>query len=270
MGNLSNGVEMKVLDTRATTNGRMFNVGYANNSSGSWWYGMGVVDAAGYQNATYDTIGDWTQEGSLYTFSLPFDSGSYASGEKRFKVTLQESGFPGAVVGVTSDDISNGNNGANNSDYPWINVDSTDDNLNRWDLAPQTQAFQRGDAVIGGYQGQEKGVVVGAFPPAPLSLQVQYPSDTSSEWQYSVVWAGCQDGGASESSLSVDGTSTFTNPNACYDTSQIATSTFSVGQYVTYNSNDAVILKVLPWNKYDLQDLDNNSYHVEISAGAIS
>ncbi len=268
-GNLVNGVEFKVLDTRATTNGRLFNVSHANNSGSGWWYGMGAVDADGYQNFNGDTIGNWTQEGSLYTFSIAVDS-SQTSGNTRFKVLLQESGFMGSVVGVSSDDASNGNNGANNADYPWINVDSTDANLNRWDLAPQAQAFQRGNAVIGGYQGQEKGVVVGAFPPAPLSLQVQYPSDTSSEWQYSVVWAGCQDGGASESSLSVDGTFTYTDPNACYDTSQIATSTFSVGQYVTYNSNNAVILKVLPWNTYDLQDLDNNSYHVEISAGAIS
>ena len=76
---------------------------------------------------------------------------------------------------------------------------------------------------------------------------------------------------ANQSNMIADAGNTFTNPNACYDTSNIVSgNTYTVGQSVTYNGNSAVILKARPWNVYNVQDLVNDSFHEEISGGSLS
>ena len=290
-----NGVEFKVLDPRAEVEGKVFTV-TSSNRNGGWWYAMGEADADGYQNVNNVHMGNWTQQGALYTFSVAVNS--EVSNEVKFRVMLQNP-MGGSVVG--------GNSDVNNTTEPWVNVTTAANNTWAVDLSQFAgsssssgssnssssgvsaqsgasgisgtsgasgggtviQQFVRGDAVIGGYNNSEKGVVVGFYPPGSASLASQY-SGVNTEWNYSVVWEGCSDGGALQSQLSPDPSNTYTNPNACYDTSSIGSHTYYPGDNVTYNGHACIVLQVLPWNMYNIYDLDDSSYIDEVSGGALS
>ena len=95
-GNPINGVQFTVLDLRSFTSpAPAYDVAGASSSSSPTsmnWYGQGGADGDGAVNAgTGNTLGQWTKQGSIYTFVIDVSSQASSWGTVQYK-TIAKSG----------------------------------------------------------------------------------------------------------------------------------------------------------------------------------
>ena len=103
-GNTVPGIEFTVLETRGSfaSPAPVFNVSAAGSPSGNY-YGMGMADAEGVTSfSTGNQLGQWTKQGSVYTFVIPLDT-VHQSGDTYFKIATEDGiGQFANVVGSVS------------------------------------------------------------------------------------------------------------------------------------------------------------------------
>ena len=91
-GNAVPGIQFTVLETRGgfSSPAPVFEVSAAGSPSTMNWYGMGMADAVGMASfSTGNQLGQWTKQGSVYTFVVPLDT-IHQSGDTYFKMWTKD------------------------------------------------------------------------------------------------------------------------------------------------------------------------------------
>ena len=246
------GIEAKILDTRTFSSDPDFSISYTPYS----YYGGGSTFTGGsVAGPTGDH--DWTKEGSVYTCTFPLGG---LNGRYVWRVHAEVNG---SLEGALGD----------HNKFQEVNMSTVGDTwealLYQYDPAPNAAQFSRGDSVEM-VSNNDKGVVAWGRPPAPASLTADYSGETDNQWTYAVVTQGCSDITRWESQIQADTSNTVTNPNGCYDTSGMGGNTFDAGEEVNYYSARAVVLKVKPWQNYNIWNLDTDSLVEDVAQTALS
>ena len=244
------GIEAKILDTRTFSSDPDFQIAYTQYS----YYGGGSTFTGG-SGAGPTGNHDWTKEGSVYTCTFPLGG---LNGKWVWRVHAEVNG---SLEGALGD-----HNKFQEVDMSTVG-DTWDAIIYQYEPAPSAGLFSRGSAIQMNTHMTDKGCVTFATPPAPATLTAAYPYETDTEWTYSYITpgAGCSDRTSRQSQLIADSSNTYTNPNACYDTSAIGGHAYNAGDEVRYYSARAVVLKVRPFKRYNIWNLDTDSFVEDVA-----